>query len=101
MEPVANPIGDEWVTHAEAIRFDKGFTLTDGRTDGLTHDHQDSGDQSQVLNAPTPVNNDCSACIWEVNAWGLSWVEEFCTQCFRVRKRDRIPGESFTTGGAS
>jgi len=38
-------------------RFDNGSTLTDGRTDGLTHDLQDSGSKSYVPDTPNPVDN--------------------------------------------
>jgi hypothetical protein len=43
-------------TQTHATRFDNGSTLTNGRTDGLTHDHQDSGSNSQVPDAPRGVD---------------------------------------------
>lgn len=36
---------------------------------------------------------------WSLNSWGIAWVEEFCTVCFDIRRRDRIPGEHLSTRG--
>ena len=57
MELIGKPYDSQSLTHAEAIRFDNGSTLTDERTNELTDDLQDQGLNRQVLNAPNPVDN--------------------------------------------
>lgn len=73
---MANELANDQQTSGKtelSHRFDSGSTLTDERTNGLTHDLQDSGENTHVPNTSTPVDNRDSS-RWVIRKRIFPWT---------------------------